>query len=192
MRMERLTRKQCSGENPCQRCVDNGKRCFYSEDQTAAEVLQNLSRPTPAAAPHRPSFSNGSSTNNTHAAPPRAMMPHNDVFEQSPGHPINGMTMEERMTRMENMMEERMARIENMVEAMAQDRGLVFTPEGRLAREESVGFRGDMAFPMPMLDPIHPALDQMTQQSPEQMQHSLLAESESVDPDASVFMRAGT
>jgi hypothetical protein len=100
--------------------------------------------------------------------------------------------MEERMTRMETMMEERMTRIENMMEALAQDRGMVFTPEGRLAREESVGFRSDMAFSMPILDPIHPALDQMTQQSPDPMQHSLLAEGAGGDPDASAFVRAGT
>jgi hypothetical protein len=161
--------------------VDNGKRCFYSEDQTAAEVLQNLSRPTPApAATHRPSFSNGNSANNTPVAPPRAVVSQSEVFEHGPFHPTNGMTMEERMTRMEIMMD-----------ALAQDRGLVFTAEGRLAREESVGFRSETNFSMPILDPIHPALDQMTQQLPEQMQHSLLAESASVDSDASAFARAG-
>jgi hypothetical protein len=41
---------QCSGETPpCQRCLDSGKRCFYSEDQTAAEALQTLSCPPPAS-----------------------------------------------------------------------------------------------------------------------------------------------
>jgi hypothetical protein len=177
---------QCTGENPCQRCVDNGKRCFYSEDQTAAEVLQNLSRPAPTPAPApRPSFSNGTSnkhSSSSHAAPPRATMPHNDALEQSAEHPSLAMTM---------TMEERMARMEMMMEALANDRGLSFTPDGRLARDQSVGRRSETAFTMPILDPIHPALDHMAQQSPEQMQHSLLAETTGMEPDATAFVRAG-
>jgi hypothetical protein len=103
------------------------------------------------------------------------MMPHDDVHEQSAEH-APAMTMEERMARMEMMME-----------ALAHDRGLAFTPDGRLARDESVGRRSETAFTMPILDPIHPALDHMAQQSPERM----LAETTDMGPDATAFVRAG-
>jgi hypothetical protein len=89
-------------------------------------------------------------------------------------------------------MEDRMARMEMMMEALAHDRGLAFTPEGRLARDESVGFRSETAFSMPILDPIHPALDQIAQQSPDQMQHSVLADTTAISSDASAFVRAGS
>jgi hypothetical protein len=88
-------------------------------------------------------------------------------------------------------MEDRMARMEAMLELLMQERGLAFPPNGGLEREDSIGFRSESAFPMPLLDPIHPALEHMTQQSPEQMQHTLLAEDPVFASDASSFVRAG-
>lgn len=83
-------------------------------------------------------------------------------------------------------MESRMARIEAMMEALIQDRGLAFTPSGSIEREESDGFRSESAFSMPILDPIHPALDSMTQQSPEHMLPP------PVHNDSTMHVRAGT
>jgi hypothetical protein len=80
-------------------------------------------------------------------------------------------------------MEDRMARMEAMLELLMQERGLVFPPNGGLEREDSIGFRSESAFPMPLLDPIHPALEHMTQQSP--------AEDPVFASDASSFVRAG-
>jgi hypothetical protein len=184
-----LTREQCSGDNPCQRCIDNGKRCFYSEDQTAAEVLQNLSRPTHAPA-SQPSFSNTKSNNNSNSnnsnssgngASRLNVIPQNGASERRPSDTgVGGLTMEERM-----------ARMEAMLEMLMQERGMTFPPNGGLEREESVGFRSESAFPLPLLDPIHPALEQMTQHSSEQMQHTLLAEDAAFASDASSFVRAG-
>ncbi|KAF1911943.1 hypothetical protein BDU57DRAFT_523209 [Ampelomyces quisqualis] len=157
----RRSKLKCSGENPCQRCIDNGKRCFYSEDQTAAEVLQNLSRPTPTAAR-------------------LVAMPHHRSIEPRPsdgGAP--GLTMEERM-----------ARIEAMMDALMHERSLNFPPSAAMEREDSLGFRSDTAFSMPILDPIHPALDHMAAQSPELMQHSILAADPVLVPGASVLVRA--
>jgi len=73
-----------------------------------------------------------------------------------------------------------MARLEAMMEALMQERGLAFTPSGSIEREDngSDGFRSETAFSMPMLDPIHPGLQQLGQPSPEQT----LAPSVPVDP----------
>jgi hypothetical protein len=154
--------------------VDNGKRCFYSEDQTAAEVLQNLSRPMPTLA-SQPAFGNSNGTFRQHT------MPRMDSIERrSSNNSTADMTMEDRMTR-----------IEAMMEALMHDRGMTFTPNATIDREGSEGFRSDMAFSMPILDPIHPALDQIAQQSPELMPHPTLATNPTPGLDATAFVRAG-
>ncbi|KAF2650348.1 hypothetical protein K491DRAFT_608984 [Lophiostoma macrostomum CBS 122681] len=97
----RRSKLKCSGENPCLRCLDNGRRCFYSEDQTAAEALQNLSRPTPARPPPPPSV-----TSNGNGAPRRSILPRNDVMERRGSDAsVLGLSMEARMARIEGMME---------------------------------------------------------------------------------------
>jgi hypothetical protein len=137
--------------------VGNGKRCFYSEDQTAAEVLQNLSRPTPTPS-SQPLFSNG----NGNGASRRNIIPRMDDVQRRESE-ASGIGMS---------METRMARVEAMMEALMQERGLSFTPSGSIERgdDASEGFRSETTFsmPMPILDPIHPALQQMGHASPEQ------------------------
>jgi len=176
VRQKRLTTQQCTGENPCQRCVDNGKRCFYSEDQTAAEVLQNLSRPAPAPA-SLPTTNNG----NANGTSNQTLMPPNNCSDRRASDASN----------ITPTMEERMTRVEKMLEALMQERGLGFTPSGSIEREPSIGFRSETTFSMPLLDPIHPALDQMTQHAPEQMQDALLPDAPGMGLDASVYVRAG-
>lgn len=68
-------------------------------------------------------------------------------------------------------MEDRMTRVEAMLEALMQDRGLAFTPSGSIEREDTRhdGIKMENAFPMPILDPIHPDLQRLGQPSPEQM-----------------------
>ncbi|KAH7381377.1 hypothetical protein DE146DRAFT_670431 [Phaeosphaeria sp. MPI-PUGE-AT-0046c] len=173
----RRSKLKCTGEVPCQRCVDNGKRCFYSEDQTAAEVLQNLSRPTPTPVIQSSSFSNG----NGHVASRLSAVPQNTLPQRRPSdNGPAGMTMEQRMARMEAMME-----------ALAQNRGLHFTPSGSLEREESLGHRSESAFSMPILDPIHPALEQMVQQPPEQSRQLEPSTEPLPRLDATVLVRIG-
>jgi hypothetical protein len=165
---------QCTGENPCQRCIDNGKRCFYSEDQTAAEVLQNLSRPTPAAASH-PTFGNSNGATRQHVTP------RIDGTNRPPSDSgMAGATLEDRM-----------ARIEAIMEALLQERNMACTPTGTMEREDSEGCKSDMAFSMPILDPIHPDLDQIPQQSPELIPHPTLAVNPAMAPHAAAFVRAG-
>lgn len=108
-------------------------------------------------------------------------MPRNDTVESRASDVgIVGMTMEDRM-----------ARIEAMMEALMHERGMSFTPSGNIEREGSEGFRSDMAFSMPILDPIHPALDQIAQQSPEQMPHPVPAGIPAMGSGASAFVRVG-
>ncbi|KAG9187183.1 hypothetical protein G6011_05054 [Alternaria panax] len=148
----RRSKLKCSGENPCQRCMDNGKRCFFSEDQTAAEALQNLSRPTPTL---HTQASNASGNGNSIAR--RNLMPaDNGAERRASDASTRGMSIEARM-----------ARIEAMMEALMRDRGLTMTPMGSVEREESGsdGFRGDAALSVPPLDPINPALAFMGQPS---------------------------
>jgi hypothetical protein len=138
--------------------------------------LQNLSRPTPTPASHS-SFGNG----NGNGAPRIMAMPHHHSIERRPSdNGVPGLTMEERMARMEAMME-----------ALMHERSMTFPPSAAMEREDSVGFRSDTAFSMPILDPIHPALDQMAPQSPELMQHPVLASEPIIIPGASVLVRAG-
>ncbi|KAF2732549.1 hypothetical protein EJ04DRAFT_513823 [Polyplosphaeria fusca] len=114
----RRSKLKCSGENPCQRCHDNGRRCFYSEDQTAAEALQNLSRPAPI--PH-PSSTNGNDALRRNILPRRTSME-----RRASDASMLGMSMEARMSRVETMME-----------ALVHERGARITPRGSAERESS-------------------------------------------------------
>ncbi|KAL5118653.1 hypothetical protein ACEQ8H_003504 [Pleosporales sp. CAS-2024a] len=166
----------CTGENPCQRCVDNGKRCFYSEDQTAAEALQNLSRRAPT-----PASQHANTTSNSHSMSQQHLVPPHHIPDRRASDASNMMpTMEERMTR-----------VERMLEALMQERGLGFTPSGSIEREQSIGFRSETAFSLPILDPIHPALDQMAQQPLDHLRDSLLPETPLMGADATALVRAG-
>ncbi|XPS73054.1 hypothetical protein M3J09_005207 [Ascochyta lentis] len=126
----RRSKLKCSGDNPCQRCRDNGKRCFYSEDQTAAEALQNLSRPSLSQQPSTSTpLSNGSGLAR------RNIMPRHQVTERRPSDASAlGLSMEARM-----------ARVEAMMEALLQDRAESTTDAA-------------MSMSMPTLDAINPAL----------------------------------
>lgn len=55
-------------------------------------------------------------------------------------------------------MEARMARIETMMEALIHDRGMTMTPMGSIERDDTAS---DVAFALPLLDPINPALAHM-------------------------------
>ena len=80
-------------------------------------------------------------------------------------------------------MESRMARVEAMLAALMQERGLAFTPSVERSddntanafsteRENATGngfIKSENAFSMPILDPIHPDLQQIGQTTPEQM-----------------------
>ncbi|KAH7070132.1 hypothetical protein FB567DRAFT_598677 [Paraphoma chrysanthemicola] len=184
----RRSKLKCSGENPCQRCVDNGKRCFYSEDQTAAEVLQNLSRPAPGPS-SLPSHSstnnnNGNSNSNSNGAARRAaaVLPRTDMAAErrESDASVMGLTMEARM-----------ARIEAMMDALMHDRGLAFTPSGSIEREGSDGFRSESAFSMPILDPIHPALDHMGHPSPDRVLAPAALANAVIRQDATAHVRVG-
>lgn len=72
-----------------------------------------------------------------------------------------------------------MARMEAMMEALMQDRGLSFTPSGSIERDDNTFARvkSEAAFSMPILDPIHPGLQQLGQLS-EQAQDAAMP----VDP----------
>ena len=163
-----LSIPQCSGDNPCQRCIDNGKRCFFSEDQTAAEALQNLSRPTPTLQAQ----ASNTSTNGNNASR-RSILPRdNETERRASDASTRGMSMEARM-----------ARIEAMMEALMRDRGLTMTPAGSVEREDSgsEGFRGDTTFTSLPLDPINPVLAFMGQPSPFSQESSNPAQS-TVEP----------
>jgi hypothetical protein len=150
--------------------MDNGKRCFFSEDQTAAEALQNLSRPTPT-----PQAQSSNASGNGSSILRRNLMPSDNGMERRASDAsTRGMTMEARM-----------ARIEAMMEALMRDRGLTMTPMGSVEREESAndGFPGDAALPMPPLDPINPALAFVGEPS--------LFPSEVSDPANAVFIQLG-
>ncbi|KAF2194024.1 hypothetical protein K469DRAFT_617820 [Zopfia rhizophila CBS 207.26] len=128
----RRSKLKCSGENPCQRCLDNGRRCFYSEDQTAAEALQNLSRPTTT----HPAPQNGNGIAR------RSILPRQESVERRASNVgLAGLTMEARMTR-----------IEGMMEALVQEGGARVLLRGSAEQEEvvSAGFQGDTAFQAPI------------------------------------------
>ncbi|KAF2847482.1 hypothetical protein T440DRAFT_481710 [Plenodomus tracheiphilus IPT5] len=154
----RRSKLKCSGENPCQRCSDNGKRCFFSEDQTAAEALQNLSRLTPTHTTSSTSLDNN-------GVPPRNPLPRNEALERRESDiSMADIPLEARMARLESTMDARMARIEMMVEALMHDRGMVVPPPAGIDRNESNGdgFRYGSSFDS--VDPINPALAHIGQQ----------------------------
>ncbi|KAJ4340612.1 hypothetical protein N0V95_007437 [Ascochyta clinopodiicola] len=140
----RRSKLKCSGDNPCQRCRDNGKRCFYSEDQTAAEALQNLSRPSLSQQP-----STSTPPNNGSSLTPRTIVPRNQVAERrSSDASALGLSMEARM-----------ARVEAMMEALLHDRAMTATPNASLERAESASdVVMSTSMSMPILDTINPTL----------------------------------
>ncbi|KAH9876452.1 hypothetical protein J1614_003583 [Plenodomus biglobosus] len=186
----RRSKLKCSGENPCQRCIDNGKRCFFSEDQTAAEALQNLSRLTPT---HTPSSTlidgNGNGNGNGNIIPPRNPPPRNEASDRRESDvsmadmPLEARvvrlesamdarmshfesTLDARVARLETTMDARMARMEMMMEALMHDRGMPVPPlPGAVDRNDSNtdGFRYGSSFDS--VDPINPALAHIGQQS---------------------------
>ncbi|KAF2641040.1 hypothetical protein P280DRAFT_398970 [Massarina eburnea CBS 473.64] len=118
----RRSKLKCSGENPCQRCTENGKRCFYSEDQTAAEALQNLSRPTPVQTPLAVLGTNGNGLGR------RNILPRHEVIERRASDAsVLGLSMEARM-----------ARIEGMMDTLLHERGATLTPRMSMEREDTV------------------------------------------------------
>ncbi|KAJ4982653.1 fungal specific transcription factor domain-containing protein [Stagonosporopsis vannaccii] len=141
----RRSKLKCSGHNPCQRCRDNGKRCFFSEDQTAAEALQNLSRPS---IPQQPSNntpnSNGSDLTLCGLGPTQR----NSERAASDAGAV-GLSMEARM-----------ARIEAMMETLLQERSLYSMSSASAGRDDS---GGDLPMPMSISDPINPALSFLDQ-----------------------------
>jgi hypothetical protein len=131
---------QCSGDNPCQRCRDNGKRCFFSEDQTAAEALQNLSRPSlPQQSSTSTSINNGNGPARCNIMPRRQ----NDERSVSDASAL-GLSMEARM-----------ARIESMMEALLRERAMYTTPLAGLRHEDN---GSDIAMSMSIGDPVNPTL----------------------------------
>jgi hypothetical protein len=150
---------QCSGDNPCQRCQDNGKRCFFSEDQTAAEALQNLSRPSISQ-----QQSTSTSASNASNHPRRNLMPRQDYAERGTSDASTlGLSMEARM-----------ARVESMMEALLQERALYASPHRSVERDDS---GSDMAMSMPMLD-----LMSSTLTLPNQVVPQLSQSQDAIDP----------
>lgn len=146
---------QCSGDNPCQRCRDNGKRCFFSEDQTAAEALQNLSRPS---LPQQPSTSTSIPANNGSGPARRNTMPRHQDDERRVGD----------ASALGSSMEARMARIESMMEALLQERAIYTTSLADLRHE---GNGSDIAMSMSLSASVNPALPflgQLPQNAPPQ------------------------
>ncbi|KAH6629184.1 hypothetical protein C7974DRAFT_182614 [Boeremia exigua] len=141
----RRSKLKCSGHNPCQRCRDHGKRCFFSEDQTAAEALQNLSRPSlPQQAANPVSESNGSSLTR------RNLMPrHRDNERTASDASDLGLSMEARMSR-----------IEVMMEALLQERAMYAASNGNPERDDT---GSDIPMSLPLVDPINPALSFLSQ-----------------------------
>lgn len=150
---------QCSGHNPCQRCRDNGKRCFFSEDQTAAEALQNLSRPSLAQQP-----SNATSNGNGSGLTLRSLGPRpRDERTASDAGAATAMSMEARM-----------ARVEAMMEALLHERAMYIMSSTSAERDDS---GGDIPMSMSVSDPINPALS-FLDQSP----HIVHSREDAIDP----------
>ncbi|CAI6331978.1 unnamed protein product [Periconia digitata] len=131
----RRSKLKCSGENPCQRCAENGKRCFYSEEKSAAEALQTLSRPTPS----QPPLSNALPASNGNGINRRSILPRHDVERRASDASVLGLSMEGRM-----------ARIESMMEMLIQERTV--TPRMSAEREEAITI-GDAMLTDPALQP---------------------------------------
>ncbi|PSN75475.1 hypothetical protein BS50DRAFT_671616 [Corynespora cassiicola Philippines] len=183
----RRSKLKCSGENPCQRCLDSGKRCFYSEDQTAAEALQNLSRPTPVQPPLPAlgSSSNGSASQSGNGMVRRSILPRHDVIERRASDAsVLGLSMEARM-----------ARIEGMMESLIHDRSVAFTPRGSMERDEAMSV-SESLYHAP-LEPFNPQLASQRpslsfpRDSPERIRHSMSATSPSSSADSVATIRVG-
>ena len=176
-----LMHRQCSGENPCQRCMDNGKRCFFSEDQTAAEALQNLSRIAPNRTPSGALVdSNGIPARNL---PSSGTIERRESDTSMADAPLEARvarlegtldvrishldtTIDARVARLETTVDARMARMEMMMEALMHDRGMPVPPAASVERHENnniQGFRYGNAFEP--VDPINPALAHIGQPS---------------------------
>ncbi|KAF2998582.1 hypothetical protein E8E13_006361 [Curvularia kusanoi] len=174
----RRSKLKCSGDNPCQRCRDSGKRCFFSEDQTAAEALQNLSRPSLS---QQPSTSNSTSTSNASNLARRNLVPSHENAEQ-------------RLTDANALglsMEARMARIESMMDALLQERTMFTSPHRSVERDESCNDMGmSLSIPMPMPHLMHPPTSLSSQASPP-VPHSQDAIDPSLDTEMS-SLRVGS
>ncbi|KAF1922590.1 uncharacterized protein M421DRAFT_352781 [Didymella exigua CBS 183.55] len=142
----RRSKLKCSGDNPCQRCRDNGKRCFFSEDQTAAEALQNLSRPS---IPQRTSTSTPISSGIGLAR--RTIIPRHQNNERRASD----------ATALGLSMEARMCRIESMMEALLQERTMHTTPSAGLLRENGI----DIALSTSIADSVSPGQAFLSQPS---------------------------
>ncbi|OAF99922.1 uncharacterized protein CC84DRAFT_1168833 [Paraphaeosphaeria sporulosa] len=179
----RRSKLKCSGENPCQRCVDNGKRCFYSEDQTAAEALQNLSRPTPVHAP-----SDTTDNGNATGAARRSLLPQGEGVERRASDAsVLGMSIEARM-----------ARIESMMDSLILERARTATPRTSMERDAAASDRLHADFLMQIageatmsaFPPIAEG-DLDFDNGPARLRHSLSAVSPASSADAAATIRVG-
>ncbi|KAL1610215.1 hypothetical protein SLS60_001880 [Paraconiothyrium brasiliense] len=175
-------RKKCSGENPCQRCVDNGKRCFYSEDQTAAEALQNLSRPTPVQAP-----SDKTDSGNGNGTPRPSLLPRSeDIERRASDASVLGLSIEARM-----------ARVEAMMESLMLERGMTVTPRISMERDAAASERLHADFLMQIageassFPPIAEG-DLDFESGPGRIRQSIAAVSPSNIADSAATLRVGT
>ncbi|KAJ4298829.1 hypothetical protein N0V90_004071 [Kalmusia sp. IMI 367209] len=185
----RRSKLKCSGENPCQRCVDNGKRCFYSEDQTAAEALQNLSRPTPVQAPAVPvaTNSNGNGNSSNNGASRRNLLPREaGIPRRASDASVLGLSMEARM-----------ARIESMMESLMQERAMTVTPRTSMERDAAASEKFHADFLMQIAGeasmPSFPAITQadFRLDSPDRIRHPISAVSPASSADAAAIIRVG-
>jgi hypothetical protein len=186
---------QCSGENPCGRCSDNGKRCFYSEDQTAAEALQHLSRPTPVQPPptlnvNAQSNPSSNGTGNGIALPRRNILPRHESMDRRASD----------ASQLGSSMEARMARIEGMMEVLIQERSMGATPRGSIEREEAFvdGFHGDTALHPPIeafnanLAAVRQQLGFPLESSESRLRQSISAVSPSSSTESTSSIRVGS
>ncbi|KAJ4350421.1 uncharacterized protein N0V89_009042 [Didymosphaeria variabile] len=179
----RRSKLKCSGENPCQRCIDNGKRCFYSEDQTAAEALQNLSRPTPVQAPADKTDNGNGNDNGTSRL---SLLPRGeDVERRASDASVLGLSIEARM-----------ARIETMMESLMLERGMNVTPRISMERDAAASERLHADFLMQIageastFPPIAEG-DLDFESAPGRVRHSISAVSPSSSVDAAATLRVG-
>ncbi|EJT99485.1 hypothetical protein DACRYDRAFT_101187 [Dacryopinax primogenitus] len=133
----RRRKLKCSGEEPCQRCIRYGKECCFSEDHAAAEILRSMNRigrprmygyPPTSGTPSQagPSASAGPSGSSGMTGAATVALGSQTMGIMQGG---NGLTLEERMER-----------LEAKVEALAAS---------RLAEQngpDASGFQGDTAF----------------------------------------------
>lgn len=168
----RRSKLKCSGENPCQRCLDNGKRCFYSEDQTAAEALQNLSRPPTTLGTGHGANGSSSGNGNSNGHGRRNMPPRNEGSERRASDAsVLGMSMEARM-----------ARIEGMMESLIKERGATAVPTATMELDEAVS--DGMLSPRLANAHAHARRPSSTLESPERARQSVSLASGADSPAA--------